>query len=1037
MSAVKQKPNDQSLKKFQDLLRELFQFDCVDLDFGIYRIMNYKRDAIERFINDELPQAIREELQRGGLADRAQTAEKLKDVHARLLEGLGRAAVDADGNLDERFRETPLGREYLVLKARINRGLSGEALETNIFNHLYSFFSRYYEDGDYISKRRYSRRQRYVIPYNGEEVYLHWANSDQYYIKTAEHFHDYSYKAPNGVTVHFKLKAADVEQNNVKGDKRFFLPRSKETAWNDKNREIVIAFEYRPLTSKESISYGKTQQQDAIIKETLEEVPESLELPPDALAALLGARRVDSSGQTVTFLEHHLHHYTRRNASDFFIHKDLKRFLSRELDFYLKNEVLNLYDMEVAGENHAEGWFQTMRVIRSVASRIIGFLDQIESFQKMLWEKRKFVTETHYCIRVGIIDESFHSEIAVWEPQWEEWRNLFGIDEEEPNLFNLDKDQTSKRIDYLKNHPTLVLDTKHFNQDFTDRLLACFDDLDGMTDGLLLCSENFQALNILEARYQERIKCVYIDPPYNTGNDGFIYKDRYQRSSWLSMISDRLVASMRLFSSDGCLFVSIDDNEVGTLTNLINSVFVNGQHVTNIAARLNPRGRTLDKFIAKNHEYILTFSLFDSEDSINKIPKTGKALAEYSEHDNKGRYRALELRNRNPVFNRANRPNLYYPIYAKLDGGPISLDKTEEFCVEILPINSRGEDGCWTWGRNKLVRQKDEVFARQANTGAWRVYRKDRIGNEDFPTTKEKTIWTDNEINNENGKEILRSMFNSMDVTFPKAPGLIEKILRIGCNSNNTILDYFAGSGTTGHAVINFNRKNGWRIKFILVEMDEYFTTIMVPRIKKAMFSPEWKSGKPKRMATSEEAERSPRIVKYQHLESYEDTLNNIEFDNAAGQHALKFDDYLIQYMLQWETKLSATLLNVEKMSSPFSYKLFTHSDGETRETVADIPETFNYLLGLRVQMRRVYSDGGRRYLVYSGKNREESGVTVIWRETGGWEQADYTRDRDFVARLQLTDGADEVFVNGDSLIPDAQALEPLFKSRMFAGVGV
>ena len=767
----------------------------------------------------------------------------------------------------------------------------------------------------------------------------------------------------------------------------------------------------------------------------MEQIPGSLKIPAESLAALAGERRLDSDGRTVTFLEHHLRHYTRRNTSDFFIHKDLEGFLSRELDFYLKNEVLNLDEVEAAGEDHADGWFQAMRVIRSVAGRIISLLDQIEGFQKMLWEKRKFVTETHYCVRVGIIDESFYSEVVACESQWDEWQKLFSIDEEEPNLFNFGKDQASMRVDYLKNHPTLVLDTKHFSEDFVDRLIAAFDDLDGMTDGLLLHSENWQALNMLEPCYQGNIKCVYIDPPYNTGNDEFIYKDRYQRSSWLSMISDRLVASMRLFSSDGCLFASIDDNEIGTLTKLIKSVFGNGQHVTNIAARLNPRGRTLDKFMAKNHEYILTFSLFNSENSINEIPKSKKALAEYSKYDDKGRYRALELRNRNPVFDRANRPNLYYPIYTKLDGGPVSLEKTEKFCVEILPVNSRGEDGCWTWGKDKLIRQRDELFARQANTGAWRVYRKDRIGSEDLPTTKEKTIWTDKEINNENGKEILRSMFNSLDITFPKAPGLIEKILRIGCKSRNTVLDYFAGSGTTGHAVINLNREDGGQRRFILVEMGEYFATVMLPRIKKVMFSPEWKDGKPKRMATGEEVERSPRVVKYQRLESYEDTLNNIEFDNSAGQHAFRFDDYLIQYMLQWETKQSATLLNVEKMTCPFTYKLSTYCDGETRETIADIPETFNYLLGLGVRTRQVYSDGGRRYLVYKGRSREESVVTVIWRETERWEEKDYVRDRDFVTELELVAGADEVFVNGDSLIPNARALEPLFKSLMFAGV--
>ena len=138
--------------------------------------------------------------------------------------------------------------------------------------------------------------------------------------------------------------------------------------------------------------------------------------------------------------------------------------------------------------------------------------------------------------------------------------------------------------------------------------------------------------------------------------------------------------------------------------------------------------------------------------------------------------------------------------------------------------------------------------------------------------------------------------------------------------------------------------------------------------------------------------------------------------------------------MLRWETKRSATLLNVEKISRPFDYQLCTHCDGETRKTEADIPETFNYLLGLRIRTRRVYSDGTRRYLVYTGKNRKESAVTVIWRETEGWEQADYARDRDFVAKQKLAAGANEVFVNGDSLVPGARALEPLFKSLMFAG---
>ena len=252
-------------------------------------------------------------------------------------------------------------------------------------------------------------------------------------------------------------------------------------------------------------------------------------------------------------------------------------------------------------------------------------------------------------------------------------------------------------------------------------------------------------------------------------------------------------------------------------------------------------------------------------------------------------------------------------------------------------------------------------------------------------------------------------------------------------SADDVIIDYFAGSGTTGHAVINLNREDGGRRRFILVEMGEYFDTIMLPRIKKVVFAADWKDGSPRPPATPEEAKSGPRIVKYFRIESYEDVLNNIDFDERSVQQVLSFDDYLLKYMLRWETRRSETLLNVEKLSKPFSYELNIHSDGQTRQKIADIPETFNYLLGLVVQTRRVYDDDGRRYLVYRGQI-DQRRVAVIWRETEDWQKPDFERDRDFVAEQKLTEDADDVYVNGDSFIREAKALEPLFKRRMFAG---
>lgn len=254
-------------------------------------------------------------------------------------------------------------------------------------------------------------------------------------------------------------------------------------------------------------------------------------------------------------------------------------------------------------------------------------------------------------------------------------------------------------------------------------------------------------------------------------------------------------------------------------------------------------------------------------------------------------------------------------------------------------------------------------------------------------------------------------------------------------DSSNIILDYFAGSGTTAHAVINLNREDGGRRRFILVEMADYFDIGLLPRIKKVAFSPIWKDGKPKRMATDDEVKHSPRIIKIFRLESYEDTLKNIEFDDTACQHAMQFEDYLLQYMLKWETRKSETLLDVEKLLRPFSYQLRLQRNGETRLQPVDLPETFNYLIGLEVRTRKVYADEDRRYLVYRGSTRDGRNVAVIWRETDGWAQADYERDKEFVAEQKMAEGVEEVFVNGDSFIPDSQALEGVFKARMFAPV--
>jgi len=1029
----------QHLIKFQQLLRELFQFDCADLDFGIYRIMNYKRDIIERFITQDLPEAISKELKKGALAKQAQAVAELKAAKDEVLR-IADDAIDPEGNL-VKYHETRPGKEYLKAQERAESASDHKALEAAVYNHLYTFFSRYWQDGDFISKRRYSKRERYAIPYNGEEVTLYWANYDQYYIKTGEYFTDYTWQAPGGVTVHFLLTGADVEQNNIKGDKRFFLPRLDGIVWDESAKSLAIPFEFRPLDEQEAITYGSRNQQEKIIAKAVESIPEHncVKTKMLALTALLTEKRRTDDNKIVTHLEHHLRRYTRRNTSDFFIHKDLKGFLSRELDFYLKNEVLNLDEMENAGEALSEGWFQLMRLIKRVGGYIIEFLAQIEEFQKMLWEKRKFITETFYCITVGHIPEPFYPEIAACEAQWEEWKALLHIEEEEDNLFTIGKGKNDRRLEFLRFHPTLVLDTRHFSTDFTDRLLVSFVDLDEAIDGLLVHSENWQALAFMMPNYSGKVDCVYVDPPFNAQSSEIIYKNSYKHSSWLTLIENRLLISNSLCSPESVYVIAIDEVEQERLGMLLSEVFP-GKEKTCVTVVHNATGQQGANFSSTNE-----FAYF-------LYPREGTFIGLQDRKENPD---VRPLRNVSKGAHlRTDAANCFYPIYAKegkivgfgdvcdKNYHPTGMNvKREDGIIEIYPIDSQGVERKWVFARQSVESIADELEARfDYKTETWDVIRTKRHFN--F-----KTVWTGPRYSaNSYGSRILNEILPGNSFTFPKSIHTVRDCIDASLNNRTygLVLDFFAGSGTTGHAAINLNREDGGQRKFILVEMAQYFDTVLLPRIKKITFSPEWKDGKPKRMATSEEAERSPRIVKVIRMESYEDALNNIVFDEPSGQQALQFEDYLLKYMLRWETRKSETLLNVEKLAKPFSYQLRIHGDlsvaqtnGETCVHSVDLPETFAYLLGLLVEKRQVFNDNGRRYLVHRGVTRDGRKTAVIWRETEGWVVDDYKRDKNFVAENKMIEGMDDVYVNGDSYIPGAQALDKLFKELMFAPVEV
>jgi len=376
-------------------------------------------------------------------------------------------------------------------------------------------------------------------------------------------------------------------------------------------------------------------------------------------------------------------------------------------------------------------------------------------------------------------------------------------------------------------------------------------------DNLIIHGDNLKALKALLPTYSGKVKCIYIDPPYNTGNENWIYNDNVsspmikewlgsvvdkedmtRHEKWLCMMMPRLKLLRELMSEDGAIFISCDDNEQHNLRCLLDEIFGEDNFVSCIVCQLNPRGRTLDKYLAKTHEYILLYAKNNAENEvINLLEKEGAAIEKYFRKDDIGEYRELELRNRNPVFNRANRPNLYFPIYINPIKNNVSLEKKQGFTEISFPVNSKNEDGCWTWSKEKVRRNLNLLIGKQVKTGVWRVFRKDYLyGTEgDIAKTKPKALWTEKEINNENGKEIVRELFGSSPFDFPKSVELLKKIIKIGNGDDTIVLDSFAGSGTTAHAVLELNNEDGGNRKFILIEQEEYANTITAERVRRVI----------------------------------------------------------------------------------------------------------------------------------------------------------------------------------------------------------
>ena len=721
---------------------------------------------------------------------------------------------------------------------------------------------------------------------------------------------------------------------------------------------------------------------------------------------------------------------------------------------------------------------------------------------------------------------------------------LFAIDEAEPSgeeaqdtLFpaSVAPYSVPLTVEYLHANQYLLLDTRFFGTAFTARVIDTLDALDAGVDGILVHGDNFQALRLLEGRYSDSVKCVYIDPPYNTSSSAIPYKNDYKHSSFASMMYDRLGRLWRTLTKDGAIFVSIDKTERTVVQHVLDEIFGADNRVEELIWAMNTNNSQVPNY-STNHEYVLVYAKHrltaEQDRSMFREPKPGfKEIMELVAQLNPGFPSIASIESELRKLYEQHRADLQEQLEGQGfewedEKGNDSWkglynyshaeyrDPEGKIVPEAEARTSRATIWIWREGDASMPATKQAASTRDPNHRNFRFYRPlhpvtrqvcpyPKSGwkfayndDEDSPNKRSfvsldkdgRIVWGPDEIkvpqlkrmlhevetnvgksvfsDYSDGEKQTSALFGRSGVFLaPKHADFVSRFILHAAKEDSTILDCFGGSGSTAHAVIRLNRSDRGRRKYILVETAEYFDTVLKPRILKAIYTPDWRAGKPiSRHGIS-------HCMKVVRLESYEDALNNLKTQStdkqqlllrapeAQGADGLR-EQYILRYMLDVETRGSQSLLNVQAFADPTAYQLKVKRPGsdESREVDVDLLETFNWLIGLTVRhiaapqtfsaaskrdsekrlrlkgRLKQKEDGPYWFRTVTGATPDGRRTLIIWRKlTGEPEQDNLVLDEWFTRQgyAAKDSGFDLIYVNGGNNLENLKTPDDLWKVRL------
>lgn len=764
------------------------------------------------------------------------------------------------------------------IKAYLDSAIPNDDFNSHdIYNKLYTFFESYLNDtGTPFFHDTPLYKNIYAKIYtNSKDTSLFYKTKDLYYVKSDTLYTSLTLSDENELAqIYFDTSEYTQNADNTKRKLIFKLDKIEQTSTD--TQDSIPTIYIKVLSQKDLFP-----NLNAVFKEN------SNELSEDFIKSL----KVHKFPLDEAHIKKLFASYKKQNEVDFFIHKNARAFLQEQFDLWFYHYLYKdseFQEWSVKSISH-------LQRIRNIALEIIGLIGDFEDELKAVWLKPKFVKAVNYVFSLDLIlrhsvlsDKAQNTALLDFickdkgfESQIKEWQDLKLIDESfskevfinfcyayqsqyslhHTKSFSCHTEalaEVSKNIESKKDisaspqydkYKFLPIDTKHFSKEVKYKILSVFDDIESILNGELIKADNFQALNSLMPKYQNKVDLIYIDPPYNTGNDGFIYSDKFNHSSWLSMIANRLELAREFLKDSGSIFISIDDNEQARLKILCDSIFSEDNFVSNVIWEKKFSPQNDAKYFSDNHDFIVSYAKNKELWQPNLLIRTDEANARYKNPDNDPR--------------------------GVWTSGDMSVKRmTEKDIYEITLPSGRKilPPKGYSWRLSKETFEEYLKDNRIYFNGGDSVPRIKRFLSEVKDGITPLTIWKHKEVghNQDAAKEIL-ALFDDKLFDTPKPEKLLKRICEIASNENSIILDFFAGSGTSVATAQKLGRK------WLGVEMGEHFYKVIIPRLKKVIAG--FQSG------ISKECDyQGSGAFRYYELESYEEALKECEYVLADFQ---------------------------------------------------------------------------------------------------------------------------------------------------------